>query len=39
MKIDGDGGMIGVDANGNGALIFNSEGMYRVFFGVMGGER
>jgi len=29
LKIDGDGGMIGVDANGNAALIFNSEGMYR----------
>jgi len=29
MKIDGEGGMIGVDANGNAALIFNSEGMYR----------
>jgi len=25
----GEGGMIGVDANGNGAMIFNSEGMYR----------
>ena len=29
LKIDGDGGMIGVDAKGNVALIFNSEGMYR----------
>jgi beta-aspartyl-peptidase (threonine type) len=29
MKIDGEGGMVGVDANGNGAMIFNSEGMYR----------
>ena len=29
MKIDGDGGMIGVDSNGNAALVFNSEGMYR----------
>jgi beta-aspartyl-peptidase (threonine type) len=29
MKIDGDGGMIGVDDKGNAALIFNSEGMYR----------
>ena len=29
MKIEGDGGMIGVDAKGNAALIFNSEGMYR----------
>ena len=31
LKIDGDGGMIGVDAKGNAALIFNSEGMYRGF--------
>jgi len=29
IKIDGEGGMIGVDANGNASLIFNSEGMYR----------
>lgn len=29
MKIDGEGGMIGVDAQGNAALVFNSEGMYR----------
>lgn len=28
-KIDGEGGMIGVDATGNMALIFNSAGMYR----------
>src|SRR4030095_7460849 len=29
MKIDGEGGMIGVDAKGTAAMIFNSEGMYR----------
>ena len=29
MKINGEGGMIGVDAKGNTALVFNSEGMYR----------
>lgn len=29
VKIDGEGGMIGVDAAGNAALIFNSTGMYR----------
>ncbi len=29
IKIEGEGGMIGVDANGNGAMIFNSAGMYR----------
>ena len=31
IKIDGEGGMIGADANGNASLIFNSEGMYRGF--------
>lgn len=29
LKIDGEGGMIGVDASGNAAMLFNSEGMYR----------
>ena len=29
IKIDGEGGMIGVDAKGNAAMVFNSEGMYR----------
>ena len=29
MKIDGEGGMVGVDAQGNSAMVFNSEGMYR----------
>jgi L-asparaginase / beta-aspartyl-peptidase len=29
LKIDGEGGMIGVDAKGDAAMIFNSEGMYR----------
>lgn len=29
IKLDGEGGMIGVDAKGNVALVFNSEGMYR----------
>ena len=29
LKIEGEGGMIGVDAKGNAALLFNSEGMYR----------
>jgi len=29
VKIDGEGGMIGVDAKGNASLIFNSKGMYR----------
>jgi L-asparaginase / beta-aspartyl-peptidase len=29
MAIGGEGGMIGVDAQGNAALVFNSQGMYR----------
>ncbi|MBX9733581.1 MAG: isoaspartyl peptidase/L-asparaginase [Chitinophagaceae bacterium] len=29
VAVNGEGGMIGVDAQGNAALIFNSEGMYR----------
>ena len=29
VAINGEGGMIGVDANGDFALLFNSEGMYR----------
>jgi beta-aspartyl-peptidase (threonine type) len=29
LKLDGEGGMIGVDAAGNMALLFNSAGMYR----------
>lgn len=29
MKIEGEGGMIGADASGYIAMIFNSEGMYR----------
>jgi L-asparaginase / beta-aspartyl-peptidase len=32
MKIDGEGGIIGVDAKGNASLIFNCEGMYRGFY-------
>lgn len=36
MKIDGEGGMIGVDANGNAAMVFNSEGMYRAVRGSDG---
>ena len=29
LKLHGEGGMIGVDAKGNAAMMFNSEGMYR----------
>ena len=28
-RLEGEGGLIGVDAAGNGVMIFNSEGMYR----------
>lgn len=35
LKLDGEGGMIGVDAKGNAAMVFNSEGMYR---GVRGSD-
>jgi len=31
VKLEGEGGMIGVDAAGNAALLFNSAGMYRGF--------
>jgi beta-aspartyl-peptidase (threonine type) len=29
IKLEGEGGMIGVDTQGNAAMIFNSAGMYR----------
>jgi beta-aspartyl-peptidase (threonine type) len=29
IKLEGEGGMIGVDAKGNAAMVFNSAGMYR----------
>jgi beta-aspartyl-peptidase (threonine type) len=29
IKIGGEGGMVGVDAQGNAAMLFNSAGMYR----------
>ena len=29
VKMDGEGGMIGADANGNTAMVLNSAGMYR----------
>lgn len=31
VALDGEGGLIGVDAKGNCALVFNSAGMYRAF--------
>ncbi|MBM3415847.1 MAG: isoaspartyl peptidase/L-asparaginase [Bacteroidetes bacterium] len=36
LKLDGEGGMIGVDAKGNAAMVFNSEGMYRGLKGSNG---
>ncbi len=38
MAIGGEGGMIGVDKEGNAALVFNSQGMYRGFKDSDGGE-
>ena len=31
IKLEGQGGMIGVDAHGNHAMVLNSAGMYRAF--------
>ncbi len=36
LQINGEGGMIGVDAKGNAAMVFNSEGMYRGMFDSTG---
>lgn len=36
LKIDGEGGMIGVDTDGNAAMVFNSEGMYRCMMNAEG---
>ena len=36
VKIDGEGGMIGVDTKGNASLVFNSTGMYRGFRNSLG---
>lgn len=36
VKLEGEGGMIGVDAKGNAALIFNSAGMYRGVVSISG---
>jgi L-asparaginase / beta-aspartyl-peptidase len=34
--MDGEGGMIGIDANGNVAMMFNSAGMYRATINTKG---
>jgi len=39
LKLDGEGGMIGIDAKGNAAMLFNSEGMYRGIKGSDGTEQ
>ncbi|MEO6636871.1 MAG: isoaspartyl peptidase/L-asparaginase [Ginsengibacter sp.] len=31
VEIKGEGGLIGIDAKGNAAMVFNSAGMYRAF--------
>jgi beta-aspartyl-peptidase (threonine type) len=36
VKLSGEGGMIGVDAIGNMAMVFNSAGMYRAMRGSNG---
>lgn len=38
VAMNGEGGMIGVDASGNAALVFNSEGMYRGWRNEKGEE-
>ena len=39
VKIHGEGGMIGVDAKGNAAMVFNSAGMYRAVRSSDGNEQ
>lgn len=39
VKINGEGGMIGVDAKGNAAMVFNSEGMYRAMQNSKGRQQ
>jgi beta-aspartyl-peptidase (threonine type) len=36
VKMGGEGGLVGIDANGNIALPFNSEGMYRAWTNASG---
>ena len=38
VKIDGEGGMIGIDAKGNISMQFNSTGMYRASININGEE-
>ncbi len=39
IELKGEGGMIGVDANGNTAMVFNSTGMYRGMKNSNGEEK
>ena len=36
LELDGEGGMIGIDANGNVSMQFNSAGMYRAMMNSEG---
>jgi len=38
VKIEGEGGLVAIDAHGNIEMPFNSEGMYRASLGVNGEE-
>ncbi|MDE3248093.1 MAG: isoaspartyl peptidase/L-asparaginase [Bacteroidota bacterium] len=38
VAIEGEGGMIGVDGQGNAAMVFNSAGMYRAMRSSSGAE-
>jgi beta-aspartyl-peptidase (threonine type) len=39
VQMQGEGGLIGVDAAGNAALVFNSAGMYRAFRNSSGAHQ
>jgi beta-aspartyl-peptidase (threonine type) len=39
LEINGDGGLIAVDAKGNVAMPFNTEGMYRAFKSSNGNQK
>jgi len=38
VAMNGEGGMIGVDAQGNSAMVLNSAGMYRAMKNSKGEE-
>jgi beta-aspartyl-peptidase (threonine type) len=39
VKLEGQGGMIGIDKNGNTAMVFNSAGMYRAMKNSRGEQQ